>query len=151
MRKKDGDIKMNTVTDAPINVSINNDPVANARVSATPSALALIERLTNEHGEIVFLQSGGCCEGSGPICMLKREFNPSASDVILGNWPKATFYMGDSHFSFAENMHTILDATPNSSGSFSLDCGTGFAFITRGRLYNDDELASLPPVVRAGF
>lgn len=140
---------MNTVTDTPNSTSIDNDPIANARVSATPSALALIERLTHEHGEIVFLQSGGCCEGSGPMCMLKREFNPSTSDVILGSWPNATFYMSDSHFSFAENMHTILDATPNSSGSFSLDCGTGFAFITRGRLYSDDELAALPPVIRA--
>jgi uncharacterized protein len=48
-------------------------------------------------------------------------------------------------------MHTILDATPNSSGSFSLDCGTGFAFITSGRLYSDDELANLPPVIRVGL
>jgi uncharacterized protein len=127
-----------------------NDPEKTRRVSATPSALALIARLTKEHGPIAFLQSGGCCEGSGPICMPINEFNPSASDVILGAWQDATFYMGDSHFSFAENMHTILDATPNSSGSFSLDCGTGFAFITRGRLYSDEELAALPPVTRVG-
>ena len=142
---------MNTVTDTNIAEHTVNDPIANARVSATPSALALIERLTKEHGPIAFLQSGGCCEGSGPICMPINEFNPSASDVILGNWHNATFYMGDSHFSFAENMHTILDATPNSSGSFSLDCGTGFAFITSGRLYSDEELAALPPVVRVGY
>ena len=146
---------MNTVTDTSIEPNIAehtvNDPIANARVSATPSALALIERLTKEHGPIAFLQSGGCCEGSGPICMPINEFNPSAADVILGKWHNATFYMGDSHFSFAENMHTILDATPNSSGSFSLDCGTGFAFITRGRLYSDDELAALPAVERVGF
>lgn len=128
-----------------------NDPEKTKRVSATPSALALIERLTAEHGPIAFLQSGGCCEGSGPICMPINEFNPSASDVILGGWKDATFYMGDSHFTFAENMHTILDATPNSSGSFSLDCGTGFAFITSGRLYSDEELAALPPVARVGY
>jgi uncharacterized protein (DUF779 family) len=140
---------MNTVTE---NISkIVNDPEKTKRVSATPSALALIERLTAEHGPIAFLQSGGCCEGSGPICMPINEFNPSASDVILGGWKDATFFMGDSHFTFAENMHTILDATPNSSGSFSLDCGTGFAFITSGRLYCDEELAALPPVVRVGY
>ena len=140
---------MNTVTE---NISKTvNDPEKTKRVSATPSALALIERLTAEHGPISFLQSGGCCEGSGPICMPINEFNPSASDVILGGWKDATFYMGDSHFTFAENMHTILDATPNSSGSFSLDCGTGFAFITSGRLYSDEELAALPPVVRVGY
>jgi uncharacterized protein (DUF779 family) len=140
---------MNTVTEN--SSQTVNDPEKTKRVSATPSALALIDRLTAEHGPIVFLQSGGCCEGSGPICMPISEFNPSASDVILGGWKDATFYMGDSHFTFAENMHTILDATPNSSGSFSLDCGTGFAFITSGRLYSDEEIAALPPVVRVGY
>ena len=142
---------MNTITAANINSTTINDPEKTKRVSATPSALTLIDRLTAENGPIAFLQSGGCCEGSGPICMPINEFNPSASDVILGEWKDATFYMGDSHFTFAENMHTILDATPNSSGSFSLDCGTGFAFITGGRLYSDEELAALPPVVRVGY
>ena len=142
---------MNTIADANVSSTTINDPEKTKRVSATPSALSLINRLTTEHGPIAFLQSGGCCEGSGPICMPINEFNPSASDVILGEWKDATFYMGDSHFTFAENMHTILDATPNSSGSFSLDCGTGFAFITGGRLYSDEELAALPPVVRVGY
>jgi uncharacterized protein len=124
------------------------------RVSATPAAIALIDKLTAEHGPIAFLQSGGCCEGSGPMCMPLREFNGSAADVILGvlgTNKSATFFMGDSHFSFAENMHTILDAQPGSSGSFSLDCGTGMAFITKARLYTDDELSQLPPVVRRGY
>lgn len=121
------------------------------RVSATPSALVLIEKLTTQFGPIIFLQSGGCCEGSGPLCMPANEFRASAADVILGSFNNAIFYMSDSHFTFAENMHTILDAMPGSSGSFSLDCGTGFAFITRGRLYSDEELASLPPVERAGY
>ena len=124
------------------------------RVSATPSAIALIDKLTAEFGPIAFLQSGGCCEGSGPLCMPVNEFRGSAADVVmgtLGTSHNATFYMSDSHFTFAENMHTILDAMPGSSGSFSLDCGTGFAFITRGRLYSDEELASLPPVTRVGY
>lgn len=121
------------------------------RVSATDSAIALIKKLTAQHGPIIFFQSGGCCEGSGPLCMPANEFRPSPTDVILGNIAGAIFYMGDSHFSFAENTHTILDAVPGSSGSFSLDCGTGMAFITRGRLYNDDELKALPPPVRYGY
>ena len=122
------------------------------RVSTTPSAQGLIRKLTEEHGPIIFLQSGGCCEGSGPLCMPAQEFHPSASDVILGTLESnAIFYMSDSHFSFGENMHTILDAIPGSSGSFSLDCGTGMAFITRGRLYSDEELSNLPTVERVGF
>lgn len=121
------------------------------RLSATPPAIALIQQLTQAHGPIIFFQSGGCCEGSGPLCMPANEFKPSPSDVILGEIAGAVFYMGDSHFSFAENTHTILDAVPGSSGSFSLDCGSGMAFITRGRLYNDEELKNLPQVVRYGY
>lgn len=121
------------------------------RVSATPSAIALIQQLTTQHGPIIFFQSGGCCEGSGPLCMPANEFKPSPSDVILGEVAGAIFYMGDSHFSFSENTHTILDAVVGSSGSFSLDCGTGLAFITRGRLYSDDELKQLTPAVRYGY
>lgn len=121
------------------------------RVSATPAAIALIQQLTAKHGPIIFLQSGGCCEGSGPLCMPANEFKPSPSDVKLGEISGAIFYMGDSHFTFAENMHTILDAVAGSSGSFSLDCGTGLAFITRGRLYSDEELETLPPAVRHGY
>lgn len=123
------------------------------RVSATESAKALIRQLTAKHGEIVFLQSGGCCEGSGPLCMPANELRPSAMDVILGTLEGATFYMSDSHYSFAENMHTILDALPGSSGSFSLDCGSGFAFITSVRLYSDEELAYLEknPAKRCGY
>jgi len=83
--------------------------------------------------------------------MPANEFKPSPSDVRLGEITGATFYMGDSHFQFSEHTHTILDAVPGSSGSFSIDCGTGLAFITRGRLYNDEELQQLGPVIRHGF
>ncbi|MDD2832864.1 MAG: DUF779 domain-containing protein [Methylotenera sp.] len=121
------------------------------RLSATPSAVALIQKLSAQFGPIIFFQSGGCCEGSGPLCMPANEFHPSPSDVILGELEGAIYYMGDSHFSFAENTHTILDAVSGSSGSFSLDCGTGMAFITRGRLYNDEEISQLPPVMRVGY
>jgi hypothetical protein len=121
------------------------------RVSATPAAIALIEKLTLQFGPIIFFQSGGCCEGSGPLSMPANEFKPSPSDVILGEVGGAIFYMGHSHFQFAENTHTILDAVAGSSGSFSLDCGTGLAFITRGRLFSDAELQQLAPAQRYGY
>lgn len=121
------------------------------RVSATPAAEELIHKLTVQFGPIIFFQSGGCCEGSGPLCMPANEFKPSASDVILGEIAGAIYYMGHSHFQFSENTHTILDAVTGSSGSFSLDCGTGLAFITRGRLFSDEELAQLPPVMHHEF
>ena len=116
------------------------------RISGTPPALELIKKLTAQFGPIIFLQSGGCCEGSGPMCMPANEFRKTPSDVKVGEVEGAAFYMGHSHFQFSENTHTILDAIQGSSGSFSLDCGTGWSFITRGRLFTDDELKDLPPV-----
>jgi len=121
------------------------------RLSATPAAIMLIHKLTAQYGAIVFFQSGGCCEGSVPLCLPANEFKPSPSDVIVGEIEGAVFYMGHNHFQFSENTHTILDALPGSSGSFSLDCGTGLAFITRGRLYNDEELQQLGPIVTYGY
>ena len=121
------------------------------RISATPSAVALIEQLTAQYGPLIFMQSGGCCEGSGPLCMPANEFRPGPTDVILGEVAGAIYYMSDSHFSFTENTHTILDAVPGSGGSFSVECGTGMAFITKARLYTDEELATLKPTVRYGY
>ena len=78
------------------------------RVSATPAAIALIEQLTAQHGPIVFFQSGGCCEGSGPMCLPAAEFKPSPADVKLGELTGgAIFYMSDSHFRYMHSTHTI--------------------------------------------
>ena len=121
------------------------------RISVTQAAAALIQKLSAQYGPLIFLQSGGCCEGSGPLCMPANEFKPSPSDVILGEVAGAVFYMSDSHFSFSENTHTILDAVPGSGGSFSLECGTGQAFITKSRLYTDNELAQLESAKRYGY
>lgn len=122
-----------------------------ARLSATPSAVKLIEQLTAQYGPLIFMQSGGCCEGSGPLCIPTNEFKPSPSDVILGEVAGAVFYMSESHFSFSENTHTILDAVPGSGGSFSLECGSGMAFITKARLYTDVELSNLQPIKNYGY
>ncbi len=116
------------------------------RISGTQPAIELIKKLTAQFGPIIFFQSGGCCEGSGPMCMPANEFRKTPSDVKVGEVEGASFYMGHSHFQFSENTHTILDAIQASSGSFSLDCGTGWSFITRGRLFSDEELKDLPPV-----
>ncbi len=121
------------------------------RVSATASAVALIKKLQAQYGDIIFYQSGGCCEGSGPLCMPANEFKTSPSDVKLGVLQGAIYYMGHSHYQFCVNTHTILDAVPGSSGSFSIDCGSGFAFITSARLYTDEEFAALPPLEVVGL
>lgn len=114
------------------------------RVSATPPALALIDRLRGEHGEILFHQSGGCCEGSAPLCLLKGELVVGAADVLLGEIGGVPFYMGRAQFAFWEHTHLIIDAIPGGgSNAFSLDGPTGLSFITRSRLFTDAEWAIL--------
>lgn len=118
------------------------------RIISTAAAENLIQQLTAQFGPILFFQSGGCCEGSGPLCMPVNEFRPAPHDVKLGEVAGAAFYMSESHFSFSENMQTVLDAVNGSGGSFSLECGTGMAFITRARLFSDEELQQLESVSR---
>lgn len=113
------------------------------RISATPAAIQLINQLSAQHGALVFLQSGGCCEGSGPLCMPAVEYHTVASDVLLGEIAGAKYFMSQSHFEFSRHTHTTLDVIAGSGGSFSLECGSGWAFVTQGRLYTDEELAQL--------
>lgn len=121
-----------------------------SRVSATPAALDLIGRLKTEHGEILFHQSGGCCEGSAPLCLLQHELQTGPNDVMLGEIGGVPFYMGRAQFAFWEHTHLIIDAIPGGgSNAFSLDGPTGMAFITRSRLFTDAEWAILqqqPPL-----
>ncbi len=114
------------------------------RVSATPDAIDLIERLKRENGPIMFHQSGGCCEGSAPLCLLVGELQIGAADVCLGEIAGVPFYMGRAQFEFWEHTHLIIDAVPGGgSNAFSLDGPTGWAFITRSRLYSDAEWETL--------
>jgi uncharacterized protein (DUF779 family) len=105
-------------------------------VSATPAAQALIERLRAEHGPLMFHQSGGCCDGSAPMCFALGEFQTGDSDVCLGEIAGAPFYMSRSQFEYWEHTHLIIDAVPGNGGMFSLERPTGLRFITRSRLYD---------------
>ncbi len=116
------------------------------RVSATPAALELIETLKARHGALIFHQSGGCCDGSAPMCFPAGEFLVGDSDVRLGEIGGVPFHMHRSQFAYWEHTHLIIDAIPGSGGMFSLERPTGLRFITRSRLYEDEELARLPPV-----
>lgn len=114
------------------------------RVTATPAALDLIERIKRENGEIMFHQSGGCCEGSAPLCLMKGELNIGDGDVRLGEIGGVPFYMGRAQFAFWEHTQLIIDAVPGGgSNAFSLDTPTGWAFITKSRLFSDDETRAL--------
>ncbi|MQA42829.1 DUF779 domain-containing protein [Rugamonas aquatica] len=114
-----------------------------ARVTATPATLELIAILRGRHGPLMFFQSGGCCDGSAPMCYPAGEFNISDTDVYLGNLDGTPFYMGCEQFEYWEHTQLIIDVVDGNGGMFSLDNGTGRRFLTRSRLFTDEELAVL--------
>lgn len=117
-----------------------------ARVTATPAALELIAALRSRHGPLMFFQSGGCCDGSTPMCYPAGEFSISDTDVYLGNLDGMPFYMGSEQFEYWEHTQLIIDVVDGNGGMFSLDNGTGRRFLTRSRLFSDEELAALKPL-----
>jgi uncharacterized protein (DUF779 family) len=110
-----------------------------ARVTATPAALAFIGELRQRYGPLMFFQSGGCCDGSTPMCYAAGEFNLSETDVYLGNLDGAPFYIGLEQFAYWEHTQLIIDVVNGNGGMFSLDNGTGRRFLTRSRLFSDEE------------
>ena len=101
------------------------------RVVATPAALALIEALRGRHGPLMFHQSGGCCDGSSPMCYAQGEFIVGDGDVKVGEIGDAPFYMSPSQFEYWRHTQLIIDAIPGRGGMFSLDNGTEQRFLTR--------------------
>lgn len=115
------------------------------RVTATPAALDLIARLGREHGPILFHQSGGCCDGSAPMCYPRGEFLAGDNDVKLGEIGGAPFYIGAAQFEYWKHTQLIIDVVPGQGGMFSLDNGTGLRFLMRSRLFSDEELVAPDP------
>ncbi|MBN3803276.1 DUF779 domain-containing protein [Paraburkholderia sp. Ac-20336] len=113
------------------------------RVVATPAAIALIEQLVAEHGPVLFHQSGGCCDGSAPMCFPANEFMVGGSDVKLGTLAGVPFYMSESQFEYWQHTQLIIDCVSGNGGMFSLERPTGLRFLTRSRLFDDAESAWL--------
>jgi len=116
------------------------------RVVATPAALDLLETIRKRHGPLMFHQSGGCCDGSSPMCYPLGEFLVGDSDVCLGEIDGCPFYMSESQFAYWEHTQLIIDAIPGRGGAFSLDSAEGRRFLTRSRLYTDEEWADVAEV-----
>jgi uncharacterized protein len=116
------------------------------RVSATPAALELIRKLAAQHGPLLFHQSGGCCDGSSPMCFPRAEFAIGEVDVLLGEIGGQPFYMSESQFAYWMHTHLIIDVVEGRGGMFSLEGPEGLRFLTRSRLYTDAESAQLPPI-----
>ncbi len=115
------------------------------RVSATAAALALIRRLEAKHGALMFHQSGGCCDGSAPMCFPRGEFLVGEQDVLLGEIGGQPFYIGAAQFEYWQHTHLIIDVVPGRGGMFSLEGSEGLRFLTRSRLYSAEEWRQLKP------
>lgn len=116
------------------------------RVTATPEALALIERLQAQHGPLMFYQSSGCCDGSSPMCLVQGEMMLSPSDLLLGEIGGVGYHMSPSQFAYWQHAQLTVDVVMGHGDSFSLESSLGFYFVTRSRLFSDDETAALVPV-----
>lgn len=113
------------------------------RVSATPEALALIAMLANRNGPLLFHQSGGCCDGSAPMCYPAGEFRIGGQDVKLGEIGGMPFYMSASQFEYWQHTHLIIDVVKGRGSGFSLEAPEGVRFLTRSRVFTQEELAQL--------
>lgn len=114
-----------------------------ARVTATEAARRLIAEIRQDHPEILFHQSGGCCDGSSPMCYPADDFKVGERDVKLGEIDGVPVYISASQFEAWKHTQLILDVVPGRGGMFSLDNGREQRFLTRSRVFDADELAAL--------
>ncbi|MEU4219797.1 DUF779 domain-containing protein [Actinoplanes sp. NPDC026623] len=120
-----------------------------ARVDVTPAAADLMRSLRGQHGPLMFHQSGGCCDGSSPMCYLEGEFRTGASDVLLeelhidGVDEPISFWMSTSQFEAWKHTHLTVDVVPGRGGGFSLEAPEGVRFLIRSRVLTPEELAAL--------
>jgi len=113
------------------------------RIEATPAALEVIVQLKKRFGPLMFHQSGGCCDGSQPMCFEDGEFKIGDSDVLLGEIMDSPFYMSRDQFEYWKHTHLTIDVTPGRGSSFSLEIPMGLRFIIRSRLFTEDEMRIL--------
>jgi uncharacterized protein (DUF779 family) len=116
------------------------------RVDITDEAAALLARLVEQHGPLLFHQSGGCCDGSSPMCFPRGEFRLSDRDVFLGEVSETPFYMGANQYEYWAHTHLTVDVVEGRGSGFSVEAPEGVRFLIRSRVFTDDELATLPPV-----
>lgn len=114
------------------------------RILATPEAEGWIDRLRAQHGPLMFHQSGGCCDGSAPMCFVRGEFRVGAQDVLLGHLAGDTpVWIGARQFEYWQHTQVIIDVVPGRGAGMSLEAPEGVRFVTRSRVFSDAEAALL--------
>lgn len=114
------------------------------RILATPEAAALIARLTARHGPLMFHQSGGCCDGSAPMCFPCGEFRVGGQDVLLGHIAgDVPVWIGAAQFEYWRHTQVTVDVVPGRGAGMSLESPEGMRFIVRSRVFTDEEADAL--------
>jgi uncharacterized protein (DUF779 family) len=116
------------------------------RVLATDAALAFIAEIREDHPDILFHQSGGCCDGSSPMCYPADDYIVGDHDVRLGEIGGVPVYISASQFGVWKHTQLIIDVVPGRGGMFSLDNGRERRFLTRSRLFTGGEACAVPDV-----
>lgn len=117
------------------------------RVLITTEAKKVVRELKERFGELMFHQSGGCCDGSQPMCFEKGDFKVGDSDVLLGEIEGCEFYMSRDQFEYWQHTQLTIGVTPGRGSSFSLEIPMGIRFIVHSRMYTAEEESHLSPVV----
>ncbi len=115
------------------------------KVDITPAAVELVERLERTHGPLMFHQSGGCCDGSSPMCYPAGDFITSEADILLGTLEVGSatpveFWMSVSQYEYWKHTHLTVDVVPGRGSGFSVEAPEGVRFLIRSRLMSQDEL-----------
>ena len=113
------------------------------RVLITDAAAAMVEKLKARHGPLMFHQSGGCCDGSAPMCFPDGDFKVGAQDVRLGTIAGCPFFIGAAQFEYWRHTQLIIDVVPGRGAGFSVEAPEGVRFLTRSRVFTDEEAAEL--------
>lgn len=116
------------------------------RVLISDEAIAVVNQLKERFGELMFHQSGGCCDGSQPMCFEKGDFKIGESDVCLGTIENTDFWMSKDQQEYWQYTQLTIDVVPGRGSSFSLEIPMGLRFITKSRLFTDEERANLTPL-----
>ena len=116
------------------------------RVEITKEASEVIDQLRDRHGELMFHQSGGCCDGSSPMCLEKGDLLLNENDVWLGTVNGCEFFMSKDQFEYWKHTHLTVDITKGRGSSFSLEIPLGLRFVVKSRMFSKEESEDLIPV-----
>ena len=119
------------------------------RLAVTPAAAEIIEKLKKENGELIFNQSGGCCDGTSPMCYAKSDFYVPSRNIKLGEICGVEFFIDKDQFEYFKHSHLTVDVKKENGAfgnSFSLEIDLGYQFLTKSRIFTDEEYNNLEEI-----